>query len=146
MNVAPERAAKVINARLIKERLQAIGVLLVGVVALGIALVLFNQDGVMCGSQKMEPGEVCTSTRHNNTQRRDVEEQAANNSRTAWILVGVGVLMAGSGATWAFGTFARKERVTPQQAAAGIDPAAAAKLNKRPTHPEQPSGGQHPPR
>ncbi|MFC7342003.1 hypothetical protein [Saccharopolyspora griseoalba] len=127
MNVTPERAAKVINARLLKARFQALGVLVVGAVVLVISLVLLGEDRPTCGSQEMRPDEVCTSTRNNVTHRRSAEEQASSNSRTGWILLGTGVLLIGGGGAWAFGELARKRRVTPQQAAAGIDPSAAAR-------------------
>ncbi|MFF5991171.1 hypothetical protein [Prauserella flavalba] len=120
MNANYARAARMMNARLIKERVQAIGVAAVGAGLIVGGILALSDDRVMCGSQEMSEGQVCEETRNGETTaERSLDEQASDNKSTGWLLLGGGAAMLVGGSAWAYSGFARKKRVTAEQLAAG---------------------------
>lgn len=152
------RYTRYVNARLIKERAQAVGVTIVGVGMIVLGIIALGDDDVTCGGQTMEQGEVCESTRNGETTaERDYEAQSDENTLTGWLLAGGGAAMVVGGGFWTAAAFTRKKRITADEAAAGLTPATvvAARrsggrqqaLPQRPGPPQSPQGfaGPHPP-
>ncbi|KMS88145.1 hypothetical protein [Prauserella rugosa] len=141
---ADTRGARLLNARLIKERIQAVGCAIVGVGMIVLGIFSLNDDEVMCGSQAMEAGEVCEETKNGEvTAERGLEEQADDNTLTGWLITGGGVAMIVGSSFWAVGAFTRKKRVTADEAAAGLTPATVHKARKENGTPPQQQAYAH---
>ncbi|PXY29926.1 hypothetical protein BAY59_11780 [Prauserella coralliicola] len=146
MNVNYARAARMTNARLIKERMQAVGAAVVGAGLIVGGILVLGDDRVMCGSQEMSEGQVCEETRNGETTaERSLDEQASDNKTTGWLLLGGGAAMLVGGSAWAYHGFARKKRVTAEQLAAGQGHAPQSPVPQPQQGWQQPAQ-QYPPR
>lgn len=163
---AHARTARYLNARLVKERVQAVACGIVGIGMIVGGVFALTDDDVTCGAQTMEKGEVCEETRRGETTaERDFDAQASENTSTGWLLTGGGAAMAVGSGAWAYFGFVRKKRVTAQQVAAGLTPATVRGAAQPPSpggrqpaqpyppapyrpapHQPRPPWQQHPPR
>ncbi|OLT39014.1 hypothetical protein BJF85_07225 [Saccharomonospora sp. CUA-673] len=132
MTAAPG-LARMMNAKLIKERVQAVVCAIVGVGMIVLGVFAFADDEVRCGSRAMEAGETCTEMwKGDVTAERDYSSQADDNTFTAWLIAGGGVAMFVGSGWWAVHGFVRKKRVTPEEAAAGLTPGTVQQARNAP--------------
>lgn len=107
--------------------------------------VTLNNDEVTCGSQVMREGSTCseTSRRGGSTTERSMEEQRSDNTRTGWLLLGFGALMAVGGGLWAVSEFKPKRPKTapgqqyPPQQYPGYPPQAQQQWPQQQQYPQQ---------
>ena len=85
------------------------GLLILGLIALGIGIFLMSQTEVKCGSEIMQPGDVCETTRKGVTTENTFDEQKSSNELSAKILTGVGGAMTLGGAGWIIVSLVRRK-------------------------------------
>lgn len=88
------------------------GLLILGLIALGVGIFLMGQTEVKCGSDTMNPGDVCTTTRKGVSTDRTFDEQKSSDELSAKILAGVGGAMTLGGAGWVIAGLARRKPET----------------------------------
>lgn len=133
-----------IGARRVKNVLKWVGVMVVGVVMIVGAITMLNSHGkVDCGGETMRSVDQCVEVdKHGHRTTRSMDEQASDNTRTGWLLLGFGVLMIVGGGAFLAGELRRSGglgpkagmQVVPNPAAYGGHPPAG------PPAPGYPSG------
>ncbi|MFF0500627.1 hypothetical protein ACFYU5_29810 [Nocardia aobensis] len=145
-----------IGARRVKNVLIWVGAIVVGVVLLIGAFTMLNSHGdVDCGGRSMKSGDTCVEIdKHGHRTTRSMDEQASDNTRTGWFMLGGGALMIIAGGAFLVGEVRRwggsgaktGMRVVPNPAgypAAGTNqPMTPA---PPPGYPSIPNGGYPPP-
>ncbi|MBF4999117.1 hypothetical protein IRT45_18375 [Nocardia sp. BSTN01] len=98
-----------IRARRVKNVLIWVGAIVVGVVLLIGAFTMLNSHGdVDCGGRTMKSGDTCVEVdKHGHRTTRSVDEQASDNTRTGWFMLGGGVLMIIAGGAFLVGEVRR---------------------------------------
>ncbi|MBF6449410.1 hypothetical protein IU429_17200 [Nocardia elegans] len=98
-----------IGARRVKNVLKWIGAMVVGVVMIVGAVTMLNSHGkVDCGGETMRSGDQCVQVdKHGHRTTRSMDEQASDNTRTGWLLLGFGVLMIVGGGAFLVGELRR---------------------------------------
>ncbi len=83
--------------------------MIVGVVMIVGAVTMLNSHGkVDCGGETMRSGDQCVQVdKHGHRTTRSMDEQASDNTRTGWLLLGFGVLMIVGGGVFLAGELRR---------------------------------------
>lgn len=77
------------------------GMLVVGVVALGAGLFLWNRTDVTCDGQVMSQGDQCEHTKRGRTTSiNSYDEEKANQALSGKIITGIGGALTLGGAGW----------------------------------------------
>ncbi|WP_106586920.1 hypothetical protein [Murinocardiopsis flavida] len=95
--------------------IRAVLCVLVGIGMLIIGIATMGETEVKCGSEVMQPGDICEETRRGNTTERTYEEQAESNTTTSWVMIGLSPIMVVGGVVWAL-SGRRKNRPAMAQA------------------------------
>ncbi|PSR62683.1 hypothetical protein C8258_25005 [Nocardia sp. MDA0666] len=105
-----------IGARRVKNVLKWVGVMVVGVVMIVGAITMLNSHGkVDCGGETMRSGDQCVEvSKHGHRTTRSMDEQASDNTRTGWLLLGFGVLMIVGGGAFLAGELRRSGGLGPK--------------------------------
>jgi hypothetical protein len=79
---------------------RGIGAIVLGVVAIavGVYMQFFSGTDVMCGTDVMQPGDLCEETRRGTTTTYTFDEMKQNASMSSWYAMGFGVVAIGFGA------------------------------------------------
>ncbi|WP_036497273.1 hypothetical protein [Nocardia aobensis] len=147
-----------IGARRVKNVLKWVGVMVVGVVMIVGAITMLNSHGrVDCGGETMRSGDQCVEVgKHGHRTTRSMDEQASDNTRTGWLLLGFGVLMIVGGGAFLAGELRRSGglgtktgmRVVPNPAAyppgGSAYPVTHSTPPGAPAYPGVANGGQPP--
>ncbi|WP_227984924.1 hypothetical protein [Nocardia spumae] len=148
----------------IKNILKWGGLVAAGIVAIVVSISLLNSHGkVDCGGQDMKAGDECVQvSKRGHTTTRSMDEQASSNTRTGWIMLGVGVLMIAGGGFLLVQELRKPGESGPRQAVqvtpngpsnppmpaygpAGYPPAGANPAPYPPAAPGYPPAGYPPP-
>ncbi|MFG3518749.1 hypothetical protein ACGF5S_00670 [Nocardia nova] len=134
-----------IGARRVKNVLKWIGVMVVGVVMIVGAVTMLNSHGkVDCGGETMRSGDQCVQVdKHGHRTTRSMDEQASDNTRTGWLLLGFGVLMIVGGGAFLVGEL-RRSGGSGAKTGMQVVPNPAAVPAYPVTHAASPGGGGYP--
>lgn len=99
------------------------GMLIIGLVAAAAGVFMFTRNDVTCGTDVMQPGDVCEHTKAGiTTATKSFDEERTDQHRGGIVLAAVGGALTLGGAGWIVVSLARGRREEPAEAS----PAAAA--------------------